>query len=216
PTPRGPAGCRRADAPAEAAPPPPRRTDSPPSARAECSRSRSGSPGRSIPISDRRRRTPTATPGAPVSSSLVPPSVAQEVAETAPAGFVYPPGTPAGRTITISRPGQQMQIGRIATSTVCRPISCEVAMNQRYAYEVLVSELHQQVHAGLLRPGDRVPAVRRMSRERGVSIATVLQAYRVLEARRVLRARPQSGFYVAAPPPTARPEPGRTRPCSVP
>lgn len=89
-------------------------------------------------------------------------------------------------------------------------------MNQRYAYEVLVSELHQQVQAGLLRPGDRVPSVRRMSRERGVSISTVLQAYRVLEARRVLRARPQSGFYVAAPTPTARAEPGRTRPCSVP
>ena len=32
-----------------------------------------------------------------------------------------------------------------------------------------------------------------MSAQRGVSIATVLQAYRVLEGRRIIGARPQSG-----------------------
>jgi DNA-binding transcriptional MocR family regulator len=42
-----------------------------------------------------------------------------------------------------------------------------------------------------------VPSLREISRERGTSLATALQAYRLLEDRGVLEARPQSGFYVA-------------------
>ena len=42
-----------------------------------------------------------------------------------------------------------------------------------------------------------------MCASRGVSVPTVLQAYRLLEARRLIGARPQSGFYVL--PPEARP-----------
>jgi DNA-binding transcriptional MocR family regulator len=42
-----------------------------------------------------------------------------------------------------------------------------------------------------------------MGASRGVSIPTVLQAYRLLEARRLIRARPQSGFYVLSPQPRA-------------
>lgn len=87
---------------------------------------------------------------------------------------------------------------------------------QRFAYESLATELAEQVRAGVLRPGDQVPSVRQMSRERGVSVSTVLQAYRLLEARRVLRARPQSGFYVAAPTPSGGEEPAPSRPRTVP
>jgi DNA-binding transcriptional MocR family regulator len=89
-------------------------------------------------------------------------------------------------------------------------------MSEPFAYERLASDLSDQVQAGVLRPGDRVPSVRRMSRERGLSVTTVLQAYRLLEARRLLRARPQSGFYIAAPAPSPRAEPRRTQPPTVP
>ncbi len=89
-------------------------------------------------------------------------------------------------------------------------------MDHRYAYDELADDLVDQVKSGVLRPGDRVPSVRRMSRERGVSISTVLQAYRRLEARRVLRTRPRSGFYVAVPSGVSEERPNRTRPPAVP
>lgn len=65
-----------------------------------------------------------------------------------------------------------------------------------YAYARLAADLEALVRAGTLQPGDRLPSVRRMSAQRGVSIPTVVQAYRLLEARRIVGARPQSGFYV--------------------
>jgi DNA-binding transcriptional MocR family regulator len=49
-----------------------------------------------------------------------------------------------------------------------------------------------------------------MSVQRGVSIPTVVQAYRTLEVRRVIMARPQSGFYVRHPERLEVPERGRT------
>ncbi len=67
-----------------------------------------------------------------------------------------------------------------------------------YAYERLADELTRQVRAGMLAAGERIPSVRTMSERHGVSISTVLQAYRRLEALRLIEARPKSGFYVLA------------------
>jgi DNA-binding transcriptional MocR family regulator len=53
---------------------------------------------------------------------------------------------------------------------------------------------------GALAPGVRLPSVRAVSEQHRISIATALQAYRLLEDRGILVARPQSGFYVAASP----------------
>ncbi len=71
--------------------------------------------------------------------------------------------------------------------------------DEQFAYARLAADIESLVRAGTLRPGERLPSVRRMSAQRGVSLPTVLQAYRLLEARRVVRARPQSGFYVLPP-----------------
>ena len=89
---------------------------------------------------------------------------------------------------------------------------------ERFAYERLAADIGELIRTGTLRPGDRVPSVRRMSATRGVSMPTVVQAYRLLEARRLIGARPQSGFYVLPPqaraaltrqqPTVALPEPG--------
>ena len=76
-------------------------------------------------------------------------------------------------------------------------------LSEKFAYEQLADDITALIRTGTLRPGDRVPSVRRMSASRGVSIPTVLQAYRLLEARRVIAARPQSGFYVLPPEPRA-------------
>src|ERR1051326_5939991 len=48
-----------------------------------------------------------------------------------------------------------------------------------------ISEL---IEHGTLRAGERVPSVRRCSRQQSVSIATVMQAYRLLESRGIIEA----------------------------
>jgi DNA-binding transcriptional MocR family regulator len=63
-------------------------------------------------------------------------------------------------------------------------------------YKSVAGDISVLIDAGTLLPGDRVPSVRRLSRQKRVSISTVLQAYRLLENRGVIEARPQSGYYV--------------------
>ena len=63
-------------------------------------------------------------------------------------------------------------------------------------YERLAGEFLGQIQAGVLRPGDRLPSVRRVSRQKELSITTVRQAYQTLEDRGLIEARPQSGYYV--------------------
>jgi len=83
-------------------------------------------------------------------------------------------------------------------------------------YAELADSMQSLVEQGTLRPGHRVPSVRRMSLQRGVSVATVLQAYTVLENRGVLEARPQSGYYVRPRAPFLSPEPRMARPMAKP
>ena len=63
-------------------------------------------------------------------------------------------------------------------------------------YERLAEDLSGIIAAGNLRPGERLPSVRRLSRERRLSVSTVLQALRQLEDRGLVEARPQSGYFV--------------------
>jgi DNA-binding transcriptional MocR family regulator len=60
---------------------------------------------------------------------------------------------------------------------------------------------------GVLRAGDRLPSIRSFSRQQGVSISTVLEAYMWLENRGAIEARPKSGFFVRVPFAKAVPEP---------
>ena len=78
-------------------------------------------------------------------------------------------------------------------------------------YHRLADHIQELIRAGTLRNGDRVPSVRRLSQQQGVSIATVLQAYQRLEGIGIIEARPQSGFYVRRPPAAVQ-EPAPSRP----
>jgi DNA-binding transcriptional MocR family regulator len=66
-----------------------------------------------------------------------------------------------------------------------------------YRYEATARFITDLVDNGTLIPGARVPSLRQITKQRGVSLSTALQAYRTLEDRGILQARPQSGFYVA-------------------
>src|SRR6516165_9474206 len=66
-----------------------------------------------------------------------------------------------------------------------------------FRYEELAGFITGLVDRGVLVPGSRVPSLRQISTEQRISISTALQAYRLLEDRGVIEARPQSGYYVA-------------------
>lgn len=63
-------------------------------------------------------------------------------------------------------------------------------------YEKTAGELARMIEAETFRPGDRVPSIRRVSRQMNISITTAMEAYRLLEDRGLIEARPQSGYYV--------------------
>ncbi len=63
-------------------------------------------------------------------------------------------------------------------------------------YEQTAGKLATLIEQGTLRPGERLPSVRRLKHQHGVSVSTVLEAYRLLEDKGLIEARPQSGFYV--------------------
>jgi len=68
-----------------------------------------------------------------------------------------------------------------------------------FLYERLATELGDAIERGSLRPGARLPSVRRLAEDRALSIATVVQAYTVLEGTGLIEARPKSGFFVRRP-----------------
>lgn len=77
-------------------------------------------------------------------------------------------------------------------------------------YEKVGSEVIALIEGGTYRAGDRLPSIRQLSSKFCVSINTVMQAYAVLEDRRVIEARPQSGYYVCARAPEIKEDtPGR-------
>ncbi len=62
-------------------------------------------------------------------------------------------------------------------------------------YQQVARKLGEKLRQGLLREGDKLPSVRTLSKELGISINTVQQAYYCLEAEGLVEARPQSGYY---------------------
>src|SRR5436309_11300354 len=74
-------------------------------------------------------------------------------------------------------------------------------------YLQVARQIEGQIRKGALRIGDRVPSIRGLRRQQGVSVSTVLQAYFWLENQGWIEPRPQSGFYVRAPYAELAPEP---------
>lgn len=63
----------------------------------------------------------------------------------------------------------------------------------------VMNAIRQRIGARSLTPGARLPSIRALSATMGVSKSTVVEAYERLAAEGVIRSRPGSGYYVAAP-----------------
>ena len=69
-----------------------------------------------------------------------------------------------------------------------------------YLYRNIARQFESQIRDGVLKRGDKLPSVREVSRERGISINTITQAYLELESRSLIESRPKSGFFVSYSP----------------
>ena len=63
-------------------------------------------------------------------------------------------------------------------------------------YKEVAAKILNLIEKGILKEGDKIPSMRQLSSELGVSINTVKEAYWTLEKQNYIEAFPQSGFYV--------------------
>ncbi len=69
-----------------------------------------------------------------------------------------------------------------------------------FLYNQIVSRLAFQIRSHVLKPGDKLPSLRALSREQNISVSTAFKAYSELENKGLVEARPKSGFYVKGSP----------------
>jgi len=71
---------------------------------------------------------------------------------------------------------------------------------QTFLYKDLSGEIESKIHNGIYHPGERLPSIRELHRQRKLSISTVYQAYMALESTGLIEVRPKSGYYVSPVP----------------
>ncbi|ENO81846.1 GntR family transcriptional regulator [Thauera sp. 27] len=69
-------------------------------------------------------------------------------------------------------------------------------MNQKPLYQKIASHYQEAIESGALKPGQRLPSLREMTRAHGISLSTAVQACRALEETGWLEARARSGNFV--------------------
>ncbi|MBS1508191.1 MAG: PLP-dependent aminotransferase family protein [Bacteroidetes bacterium] len=65
-----------------------------------------------------------------------------------------------------------------------------------HKYTTVADRIGRLIENGALKVGDKLLSVRALSKEQDISLSTAFQAYYHLEARGLIEARPQSGYYV--------------------
>lgn len=67
-----------------------------------------------------------------------------------------------------------------------------------FLYQQVIAFIERQQKQGVLHAGDKLPSLRKLSKQFGISVPTVKQAYIELERQGAISARPQSGYYLKA------------------
>src|SRR6476659_3962376 len=65
-----------------------------------------------------------------------------------------------------------------------------------HLYMQVSDGIEKMIEEEVLRIGDKLPSVRVLSDEYGISVGTAFQAYYHLEGRGLIESRPKSGYYV--------------------
>lgn len=67
----------------------------------------------------------------------------------------------------------------------------------KHLYQTVAETVIAHIEQGVYKTGEKLPGVRKLSRQLHVSIATALEAYRLLEDAGRIEGRPRSGYYVS-------------------
>ena len=88
-----------------------------------------------------------------------------------------------------------------------------------FRYVALADEIQDNILKGIFTPGEKLPSLRKLHNQLGLSVSTVHQAYIELEKRGRVETKEKSGFYVKAlnKNPLCNPVPEKvvTKPCRV-
>ncbi len=68
--------------------------------------------------------------------------------------------------------------------------------SEQYLYQQVIAMILEMKASGTLRPGDKLPSLRKLSKQLSLSIPTVKLAYTELERQNVIVARPKSGYFM--------------------
>src|SRR5215471_4364376 len=68
--------------------------------------------------------------------------------------------------------------------------------SEDHLYMQVATGLEKMIAEEVLRIGDKLPSVRVLSEEYGISTGTAFQAYYHLEGKGLIESRPKSGYYV--------------------
>ncbi|MEZ2292494.1 PLP-dependent aminotransferase family protein [Variovorax sp. RCC_210] len=96
-----------------------------------------------------------------------------------------------GKTGPIAPPSQLSQLSRLPELSPLDPAAAEPYYRQIY------DRFRNAIAQGLLKPGDRIPSVRALTRELGLARGTVDAAYSLLAAEGYIQARGQAGTIVS-------------------
>src|SRR5690242_5080738 len=70
------------------------------------------------------------------------------------------------------------------------------ALTDDHLYLQVATGIEKMIADDVLKIGDKLPSVRLLSNEYGISMGTAFQAYYHLEGKGLIESRPKSGYYV--------------------
>lgn len=69
-------------------------------------------------------------------------------------------------------------------------------MEKEFIYQRIADLLEKQILTGILKAGDKLPSLRMLCQEYGVSQNTAIRVYQNLESKMLIESKPQSGYFV--------------------
>lgn len=72
-----------------------------------------------------------------------------------------------------------------------------VTMKKEFLYNEIAGNIANKIKTGVLKAGERLPSVRKLSKEHGISINTAKRVFLELEAQSLVQSKPQSGYFTS-------------------
>lgn len=88
-------------------------------------------------------------------------------------------------------------------------------MKKTFIYNDIAGNIANKIKSGVLKAGERLPSVRMLSKEHGISINTAKRIFIELESQSLVQPKPQSGYFVSPLPYLKLPLPETSQPKPV-